>query len=113
MRRVCVNSGFTLVELMTALGLLSAVALGLTTTLISTQKALTASEKWMQAAQLAAEALEQLRAGQIPGPGRSGFERTTAVGPWPGHPGLRRLEVRVAWNDGTSHTYQLVTLARR
>ncbi len=107
------RGGFTLVELMTARALLSAVALGLTTTLISTQKALTASAKWMQAAELAAEALEQLRAGYDPGPARDGFERRTNVSAWPGHTGLRRLEVTIAWNDGTPHTYQLATLARQ
>ncbi len=113
MHRVRRVRGFTLVELMISLALLSTVALGLTTTLISTQKALTASQQWMQAAELAAEALEQLRAGHVPAPGPSGFERTTSAHPWPRHPGLRRLEVSITWNDGTPHTYQLVTLARQ
>jgi prepilin-type N-terminal cleavage/methylation domain-containing protein len=107
--------GFTLIELLVALALLSAVALGLSTTLITTHRALTASGKWMQAAQLAAEGLEQLRAGQIPGSGplAGDFERSASMMPWDGHPGLSRLEVTVSWNDGDTHTLRLVTLARR
>ena len=109
------SRGFTLIELLIALALLSTVALGLSTTLITTHRALTASGKWMQAAQLAAEGLEQLRAGQVPGGVHlaGDFERSASVTPWGGHPGLRRLEVTVSWNDGDTHTLQLVTLARR
>jgi prepilin-type N-terminal cleavage/methylation domain-containing protein len=109
------SRGFTLIELLIALALLSTVALGLSTTLVTTHRALTASGKWMQAAQLAAEGLEQLRAGQGPvGVHPAGdFERSALVTPWGGHPGLSRLEVTVSWNDGDTHTVQLVTLARR
>jgi prepilin-type N-terminal cleavage/methylation domain-containing protein len=109
------SHGFTLVELLVALALLSAVALALTTTLIKTHRLLAASGKRMQATQLAAEALEQLRAGQVPGAVHlaGDFERSTLVTPWGGHPDLRRLEVTVSWNDGNIHTLQLVTLARR
>jgi prepilin-type N-terminal cleavage/methylation domain-containing protein len=108
------SRGFSLVELLIALALLSAVALGLSTTLITTHRALTASGKRMQAVQLAAEGLEQLRAGQLPGGERlaGDFERSASVTPWGGHAGLRRLEVTVSWNDGDTHTLQLVTLAR-
>jgi prepilin-type N-terminal cleavage/methylation domain-containing protein len=107
--------GFTLIELLVAVTLLSGVALALSTTLITTHRLLAASGKRMQAAQLAAEALEQLRAGQVPRAGRlaGDFERSTLVTPWGGHPVLRRLEVTVSWNDGDTHTLQLVTLARR
>ena len=107
--------GFTLIELLIALTLLSTVALGLSTTLITTHRALTASGKRMQAAQLAAEGLEQLRAGQVPGDVHlaGDFERSAMMTPWGGHPDLRRLEVTVSWNDGDTHTLQLVTLARR
>jgi prepilin-type N-terminal cleavage/methylation domain-containing protein len=107
--------GFTLIELLIALTLLSTVALGLSTTLITTHRALTASGKRMQATQLAAEGLEQLRAGQVPGGVHltGDFARSAVVTPWDGHPDLQRLEVTVSWNDGDTHTLQLVTLARR
>lgn len=98
-----------------ALALLSAVALALTTTLVATQRARAVSEQWMQAALLAAEGVEQLRAGQAPGPVRAagGVDRSATVVPWNGHPGLWRLEVAVTWNDGEPRRFQLVTLARR
>lgn len=106
------SHGFTLIEVMIALTLLSVVALSLSTTLISTHRALTASGKRMQATQLAAEAMEQLRAGQMPEGVHfaEGFDRSAQATVWAG---LRRLEVTVSWNDGDAHTLRLVTLARR
>lgn len=107
--------GFTLVELMVALVLLSVAALGLTTTLISTHRALRVSQKWMEATQLAIEGIEQLRAGQVPAsaPSTGAFARSAVIVPWDGHFGLQQLEVTVSWNDGEQHRFQLVTLARR
>jgi prepilin-type N-terminal cleavage/methylation domain-containing protein len=115
MRQPSLAGGFTLVEVMVALLLLSVAALGLSSTLVSTRKALARSGKRMRAAQLAADGMEQLRAGQVPGPPDGGgeFERSTATTPWNGHPGLQRVEVTVSWNDGELHALQLVTLARR
>jgi prepilin-type N-terminal cleavage/methylation domain-containing protein len=109
------SRGFTLIEVMIALTLLSVVALSLSTTLISTHRALTASGKRMQATQLAAEAMEQLRAGQMPEGVHfaEGFDRSAQATVLDGQAGLRRLEVTVSWNDGDAHTLQLVTLARR
>jgi prepilin-type N-terminal cleavage/methylation domain-containing protein len=108
-------AGFTLVELLVALLVLSVAALALGSTLASTGRALSLSRKWMQATQLAAEGMEQLRAGQVPGPpgGAGEFERSVATAPWDGHPGLQQVEVTVSWNDGEAHTFRLVTLARR
>ena len=115
MRSRDASGGFTLIELLIAVALLSTVALGLSTTLVTTHRVLTASGKRMQAAQLAAEGLEQLRAGKVPSraPLAGDFERSVLVTPWGRHPDLRRLEVTVSWNDGDTHTLQLVTLARR
>jgi len=107
--------GFTLVELLVALLVLSVAALGLSSTLASTGRALSLSRKWMQATQLATEGMEQLLAGQVPAPtgGAGGFERSVATASWNGHPGLQQVEVTVSWNDGEAHTFRLVTLARR
>lgn len=115
MRRTPAAHGFTLIELMIALVLLSAAALGLGSTLLGTQHAFAVSRRWVRAAQLAADGLEQLRAGQPPGPVHDAaeFTRAVAVTPWSGHVGLQRLEVTVTWNDGEPHTVRLVTLARR
>lgn len=114
-REARLASGFTLIELMVALLLLSVAALALSTTLASTRRALTLSAKWMRAAQLAGEGIEQLRAGQVPdaGPTADGFSRAAAVAPWNGHAAVQRLEVIISWDDGGVHTFQLSTLARR
>ncbi|MFN8627444.1 MAG: prepilin-type N-terminal cleavage/methylation domain-containing protein [Candidatus Binatia bacterium] len=109
------SGGFTLVELLVALLVLSVAALGLASTLASTGRALSLSRKWMQATQLAAEGMEQLRAGQALGSSGvlGGFERSVVTAPWDGHPALQRLEVTVSWNDGEAQTFRLVTLVRR
>ncbi len=106
-------TGFTLVEVMVAVVLLSVVALGLTATLISTQRALAVSEKWMRATQFAAEGIEQSRAGQSLSVVPDGFARSVRIAPWNGHVGVLRLEVTVAWNDGGARSLQLTTLVRR
>lgn len=95
--------------------LLSAIALGLTRTLVGAQRARAVSEKWMQATQLAAEGIEQLRAGRTLGPLRiaGGFERSGSATLLTGHAALYRLEVTVSWNDGQPHSMQLSTLVRR
>jgi len=106
--------GFTLIEVMIAVALLSTVALAVTSTLVSAQHARAVSEQWMQATLLATEGLEQLRAGQPAAALRTAgrFERSAVSGPWAGDPGVRRLEVTVTWNDGTAQRFQLTTLAR-
>ncbi len=107
--------GFTLIEVIVAVLLLSVIALALTTTLISTQRALVASKKRMEATQLAADGLERLRTGQpldaLPSAG--GFDRSGSDAPWNGHQGLHRLEVTVSWNDGGPQDVHLATLVRR
>lgn len=107
--------GFTLVEVIIAVFLLSVIALGLTNTLIGAQRARVVSERWMQATQLAAEGIEQLRAGQALEPTRIAgyFDRASRVVAWNDHPGLSRLEVTVSWNDGAPRSFQLTTLVRR
>jgi prepilin-type N-terminal cleavage/methylation domain-containing protein len=109
-----VRQGFTLVEVMVAVLLLSMIALALTQTLVSAQRAHGVSEEWMQATQLAAEGIEQFRAGNALTPLAAAgcFERSGTIALWDDHPGLYRLEVTVSWNNGQSH-FQLITLARR
>lgn len=109
------SDGFTLIEVLIALLLLSTMALALTQTLIGTQHAQTVSAQWSHATQLAVEGIEQFRAGHTltAVPADKGFERSGDVTPWDGHPGLYRLEVTVSWNDGEPRRLQLITLARR
>jgi len=105
-------AGFTLVEVMVALVLLAIVALGVTTTLISTQRALRENARWMQATQLAAQALERYRTGPGVDPAPApGFLCTLRSAPWEGHPGVQRVEVSVSWDDGV-HSVHLITLVR-
>ena len=100
---------------MVATLLLSAIALAVTQTLVGALEVRARNERWMQATQLAAEGIEQLRAGHTLRPlaARTGFERSGNVTPWNGHPGLQHVEVTVSWNDGEPHTFQLTTLARQ
>ncbi len=69
----------------------------------------------MRAIELAAEGLEQLRAGHALRPLSSeiGFERNGTTGAWDGHPGVERLEVVVLWQEDAPQRFQLTTLVRR
>jgi len=107
--------GFSLIEVLVALVVLSLLGPALTTTLVHAHRTSAATTRWMHATQLAAEGLEQLRAGQGLGPlhGNGDFDRSARSEVWNGHPGLYRMEVTVSWSDGTTHTVHLATLARR
>jgi prepilin-type N-terminal cleavage/methylation domain-containing protein len=111
--------GFTLIEVLVAVLLLSMMALSLTRTLMVSQRARATSERWTQAAQLAAEGIEQLRAGHPLGPIRvpGEFSRRAEVAAWNGHAGLVRLVVTVSWHDGAAAAaapeFRLSTLVRR
>ena len=109
------EAGFTLVEVLVAVGLLAVIALALAQTLATSLRSAVASGRWMRATQLAAEDMERLRAGDAPGAiaAAGEFERQAAVVPWAGNARLLRLEVSVTWNDGEAHGIQLVSLARR
>lgn len=115
MRTCRTLAGFSLVEVMVATVLLSAVALAVTQTLVGALQMRARSERWMQATELATEGIEQLRAGHTlrPLPAGTAFERTGSVAAWSGHPGVQHLEVTVSWNDGEPHAFQLTTLARQ
>lgn len=104
-----------LIEVLVAVALLSTLALALTETLIASQHARATSERWIQATQLAAEGIEQLRGGHALEPIRIGgdFDRRGEVTVWNGHDRLVQVAVTVSWNDGTPHECQLTTLVRR
>ena len=108
-------AGFSLVEVMVATLLLSAIALAVTQTLVNALQVRARSERWMHATQLAAEGIEQLRAGHPLRalPAGSGFERSGTAVAWGGRPGLQRLDVTISWNDGEPRTFRLATLAQQ
>jgi prepilin-type N-terminal cleavage/methylation domain-containing protein len=107
-------AGFSLVEVMVATLLLSAIALAVTQALVHALQVRARSERWMQATLLATEGIEQLRAGHALRslPAGFGFERSGTIAAWSGHAGVQRLDVTVSWNDGTPHTFHLTTLTR-
>jgi prepilin-type N-terminal cleavage/methylation domain-containing protein len=108
-------AGFSLVEVMVATVLLSAVALAVTQILVRSMEVRAQSERSMQAIQLAVEGLEQLRAGHTLRslPASAGFKRSANTAAWSVHPGVQRLEVTVSWDDGKSHSFRLTTLANK
>jgi prepilin-type N-terminal cleavage/methylation domain-containing protein len=108
------QNGFTLIEVLIAVVLLSTCGLALARTLVSAQQAQRTSEHWMTAVQLAAEGVEQLRQGRgiDPAPVGTGFERSgqeVSAGPEQ----LCRLEVTVSWMDREPRRFRLATLVRR
>jgi prepilin-type N-terminal cleavage/methylation domain-containing protein len=110
-RRWCA-AGLTLVEVLIALVLLSVISLALGSTLVAAQRAQRVSEHWMQALQLAAGGVEELRAGRGLGRCPSQFRCSGQLTPVGAAMGLQRVEVTVEWDDDTAHSYQLSTLVR-
>jgi Tfp pilus assembly protein PilV len=102
------SGGFTLLEAMVALLLLSLTALALSECLLASQRMQQESGRWMRAVALAEQAVEQARAGAANGDDVVGlFARRwssslAGVGLW-------RVEVVVAWQG---REYRLTTLVR-
>jgi len=115
MRRQTSRGGFTLIEAVVATGLLATFVLATTDVLIAAQRARAASEWRLLATQCAADGVEQLRAGQPLGlvDTTLGLERSAAVAPWDGHPGMVRIDVTVAWAGATPGHVTLSTAVRR
>lgn len=102
------NRGFTLIEAMVALVLLSFVAVALGQCLLAAQKAQRQSGRWLRAVELADEALERLRARD----GTGGDEVEGYARQWSSTDlglGLRRIEASVRWDRDE---YRLWSLAK-
>jgi prepilin-type N-terminal cleavage/methylation domain-containing protein len=98
--------GFTLIEAMVALLLLSCAALALSQCLVLAHNAQKASRTWMRAVALAEEGLERARPGAGSGRDTSGiFRRRWSSSTAGAH--LRRIEVVVEWN---TQEFRLATL---
>ncbi|MBI3785337.1 MAG: hypothetical protein HY270_18245 [Deltaproteobacteria bacterium] len=106
------NDGSSLVELVIALGLLSVIALAVTSTILTCAQARSLSERWMTATTLAMEGIEQMRAGRAlaPIPKPTLFTRTASVPMSTGLTHLQRIDVEVSWDDGQKHSLRLSTL---
>jgi prepilin-type N-terminal cleavage/methylation domain-containing protein len=107
-----VAPGFTLIEVLVALTLLSVIGMALASVLLGAQRTQRTSAGWMLAVQLAADGLEQLRAGRTLASAPPGFSRLGSVTPT-GVAGLQRLEVTVEWDDGALRRYQLSALVQQ
>ncbi len=102
--------GFTLIEIMVALALLSFAAMGLANCLVTAQRAQVESGRWMRAFSLAEESIERAR---VSGCGAAdvvdAYSRTcTASGS-----GLERIEVAVSWSLPVRREVRLATMVRR
>ena len=104
-----------MIEAVVATGLLATFVMATTDVLIAAQRARAASEQRLLATQSAADGVEQLRVGHVPGPldASLGLERSVTVAPWDGHPGLVRIDVTVAWAGATPGRVTLSTAVRR
>ena len=111
-RAAAAQAGFTLLEVLVAVLLLSVIALSLTSTLLTAQHTRATSERWMQATLLAVEGLEQLRAGNSLGTIRMGhdFRRSGGRRSYGANPRLQEIYVSVTWNDGRAQEFDLSTL---
>jgi prepilin-type N-terminal cleavage/methylation domain-containing protein len=102
--------GFTLIEAMMALLLLSFAAAALGESFLAAQRAQVEGGRWMRAAALAEEALERARLHGGSGADTVGsFSRSWTTSPGDG---VRRLEVVVAWQAPSPRHLRLVTLVR-
>lgn len=102
--------GFTLIEVMVALVLLSFAAIGLANCLVVAQRAQVESGRWMRALSLAEEGVERARAN---GCGAAdvveAYSRTCTTS----GSGLERIEVAVSWSLPVRREVRLATMVRR
>ena len=106
--------GFTLVEVLVAVAIFTALAAALGQTLVQAQQARAGSARWMRATQLAEERLERLRAGDRSEDAAPIGEFTRS---WRGEaaavdPGLERFEVEVVWEHRGPQRFVLTALVR-
>jgi prepilin-type N-terminal cleavage/methylation domain-containing protein len=114
MRPVRQARGFTLLETLVAVGVLSVIGLAVTQTCVQAQRVRRLSADHMRATLLAAQALEQVRAGHGARPlaNSNGTVRAATVSAWNGRKDLQHVEVTVTWNDGVERSLRLSTLMR-
>lgn len=105
------RTGFSLLEVIVALFLLSTASLAVTSTLVAAQRSQRTSERWLLAVQLAADGVEQLRAGLplAPLPAAGGFERSGGLASEATRPAVAEVEVTVRWDDDGPRAYRLAT----
>lgn len=107
--------GFTVVELLVASAIFTALAAALAQTLVHAQQARASSARWLRATQLAESRLERLRAGDRSAGAapRGEFTCTWRSEPAAAAPGLERFDVEVTWEDRGTQRFVLSALARQ
>lgn len=106
--------GFTLIEVIVALLILSVTAVGLAETLMAAQRIQRTSGRWMEAVMLAERTLEQSRLGGTGGNDSVGsFRRSWGRTPFDAELGLTRVDVVIEWGDPRPGRLHLTTLVRQ
>lgn len=107
------EGGFTLIEVVVALLILSMSAVAVTEALLTAQRAQRLSSRWMRAVELADEAMELGRKSRRSGSDEVGdFRREWTVETADADLGLSRIEVSVDWSLPTPQHFTLTTLMR-
>jgi prepilin-type N-terminal cleavage/methylation domain-containing protein len=109
------KAGYSLLEILVALTLFSVAALGLSAGVVTVVRAGKVSADYTQAAILAQDKLEELRAQLAPLSGgsdtlRPGFTRVWAITPDSPEVGVTRIDVSVAWVDSLPYTITLASV---
>lgn len=106
--------GFSLLEVVFALALLSVVSTGLAAAVAQSLRARAVARDLMQATQLAADAFELVRAGAVPEVSGASpdarFQRRVSLAAFAPSLHLQRVDVVVAWNDGQPRQVALSSL---
>ncbi len=116
---MCKNSrGFSLIEVLIALVILSIALLGMASLMASATKYNASGNRLTEATTLAQDKLETLRitpwtqivnnADVVPGATGTSYARSWVVVP-NGDDSLRTVTMTVAWNDGVAHSVSIVS----
>lgn len=105
--------GFSLIEVVVALLLLSVSALAVTEALLTAQRAQRLGGQWMRAADLAEQAIERARATRLGGNDRVGeFRRRWTVETADADLRLTRIQVEIDWGLPRPQHFTLAALVR-
>ena len=113
------SKGFTLIEVLIALVILSVAFLGLAGLMVQTTKNNSFGGRMTEAATLAQDKLEELRAVSwvtiTPGSDKMSsngmdFSRNWRVTPNPTNGNLKEIAVTINWKDKTSHSIRLLSV---
>jgi prepilin-type N-terminal cleavage/methylation domain-containing protein len=109
------SRGFTLVEVLVAVLLLSMIGFAVTHTCLQAQRVRRIGERQMWATILAAATMERMTAGAAGAADdvADGFEPAARISSWDGAAGVDRIDVIVTWREPEAGEVRLSTLVRR